>query len=282
MSSDHIDPFEFDYINTKVREFFKSHGMVECFEQNKRTILAACEDPKNVGFYDCRGTRYPLPQTNQMNLESVILKNPNKASGYFTYTTSYRFEENPVEGRHNTIFPMIEFELHCGMDGLLEFEKELLEYLGFGSKENYKEGDYLDICKKYGVDELTHEHEQRLFKDYGSIFFLKNFPESTDPFWNMKRNKDTGLAEKIDCIICGQETFGSANRSCDRYDMNERFHTISGGEYANLLFSKFGQDRVEKELDEYLEYNFIERSGCGIGYTRLARAMRMLGLLPKN
>ncbi|QKF93969.1 asx tRNA synthetase class II [Fadolivirus algeromassiliense] len=282
MSSDHINPFEFDYINTKVREFFKSRGMVECFEQNKRTILAACEDPQNVGSYECRGVKWPLPQTNQMNLEAVILSNPGKAPGYFTYTTSYRFEENPVEGRHNTVFPMIEFELACDMDGLLEFEKDLLQHLGFGSKQNYKEGDYLDICKQYGVDELTHEHEQQLFEDYGPVFFLKNFPESTSPFWNMKRNNESGLAEKIDAIICGIETFGSANRSCDKDDMRNRFHTISDGGYADLLYTKFGKDRVEKELDEYLSYNFYTRSGAGIGYTRLARAMRMLGLLPKN
>src|SRR5690242_11452117 len=111
MPSDSINPFEFDIINTKIREFFKSRGMVECFEQNKRTILAACEDPQNMGRYECQGTIYPLPQTNQMNLEAVILEHPTSAPGYFTYTTSYRFEKNPNPERHNTIFPMIEFEL---------------------------------------------------------------------------------------------------------------------------------------------------------------------------
>ena len=276
---DLIDPFEFDFINTKLREFFKSRKLIECFEQNKRNIMAACEDPQNVGFYDCRGIRYPLPQTNQMNLEDVILNNPNRAPGYFTYTTSYRFEENPNPTRHNTIFPMIEFEIASGFDGLLEFEKDLLEFLGFGPKEKYPEGDYLDICKKYGVDELTHEHEQKLFEDYGPVFFLKNFPESTSPFWNMKRNKETGLAEKIDCIICGIETFGSASRACDSEDMKHRFYTISDGEYANLLFTKFGKDRVEKELDGYLSHTFFERSGCGIGYTRICRAMKMMNLM---
>jgi len=275
---DHINPFDFDFINTKIREFFKSKGLVECFEQNKRTILAACEDPQNVGFYDCRGERFPLPQTNQMNLENIILENPGKALGYFTYTTSYRFEEHAVEGRHNTIFPMIEFELNEGMNELLNFEKELLEYLGFGTKDKFFEGDYLDICEKYGVSELTHEHEQKLFDDYGPVFFLKNFPESTSPFWNMKR-RENGIAEKIDCIICGIETFGSASRSCDAEEMRNKFYTISDGGYAGLLHEKFGKERVNKELDEYLSHTFFERSGCGIGYTRLHRGMKMLGLL---
>ena len=279
MSIDSVDPFEFDFISTKLRTFFKSRGMIECYEQNKRTIMAACEDPQTVGFYECKGLPFPLPQTNQMNLEDVILDNPNKAPGYFTLTTSYRFEQNPNPTRHNTIFPMIEFELPCNFDGLLEFEKDLLEHLGFGPKENYPEGDYLDICKKYGVDELGHEHEQKLFEDYGPVFFLKNFPESTSPFWNMKRNEKTGLAEKVDVIICGIETFGSASRSIDMDEMRKRFYTISDGEYANLLFTKFGKERVEEELEKYLSHVFFDRSGCGIGITRLCRGLKMTKLM---
>lgn len=279
MSRDHIDPFEFDKINTKVREFFKSRGLVECFEQNKQNIMAACEDPQNMGTYNCRGLPYPLPQTNQMNLENVILKNPDKAPGFFTYTTSYRFEQNPNPERHNTVFPMIEFEIPTGFDGLLEFEKDLLEHLGFGPKSSYFEGDYLDICKKYGVDELTHEHEQKLYEDYGPVFFLKNFPESTSPFWNMKRVDGGDLAEKIDCILTGCETFGSASRETSKNTMRDRFYTISNGEYSKALFDNFGKERVEKELEEYLSNDFICRSGCGIGYTRLAKAMKTVGIL---
>lgn len=275
---DFVDPYEFDFVNTKLREFFKSKGMIECYEQNKLTILAACEDPQSVGSFECRGNHWPLPQTNQMNLEHVILSKPT-TTGYFCLTTSYRFETKPVEGRHNTIFPMVEFELPCDMKGLQEFESELLEHLGFGPRDSFPEGDYLDICAKYGVDDLTHEHEGRLYEDFGPVFFLKNFPESTSPFWNMQRNLETGLANKIDVIICGIECFGSASRSSDVEDMRSKFHTISDGEYADLLYTKFGKERVEKELNEYLSYTFTERSGCGIGVTRLIRGMKMLGLL---
>jgi len=277
MSIDHVDPFEFDFLNTKLRAFFKSRNMVECFEQNKRTILAACEDVQNMGSFECRGELWPLPQTNQMNLEHVILNNPT-VPGIFCITTSYRFEKNPVEGRHNTIFPMIEFEIPGGFDSLIEFEKDMLEYLGFGSKNSYPEGDYMDICKKYGVDELTHEHETQLYKDYGPVFFLKNFPEGTSPFWNMQRDTETGLAKKIDVIICGTETIGSASRENNIEVMRNRFHTISDGEYAGLLYSTFGKDRVEKELDEYLAHTFFDRSGAGVGVTRMLAAMRALKL----
>ena len=36
------------------------------------------------------------------------------------------------------------------------------------------------------------------------------------------------------------------------------------------------------ELDEYLELEFIKRSGCGIGVTRLIKSMEKEGLLDKN
>ena len=89
--------------------------------------------------------------------------------------------------------------------------------------------------------------------------------------WNMKQNGD-GTADKIDVIISGQETIGSAERSSDPEEMREMFNTISEGMYADLLFGRFGKDRVEKELDDFLSLDMIPRVGGGIGLTRLIRA----------
>lgn len=277
MSIELINPKEFDYVTSKCREFFKSRGLTECFVQNKLSILAACEDPTTVASFDYAGQCWPLPQTGQMWLEHILLTNPD-SKGYFCITTSYRQEASPVAGRHDLIFPMIEFEIPSDIEGLREFEKSLLEHLGFGSKDSFHEGEYLDVCKKYDVSELTHEHEKKLYEDYGPIFFLNNFPETTSPFWNMNRT-DTGLAEKTDVIIYGIETFGSASRSCDPENMKDKFHSISNGMYANLLYSRFGKQRVEDELNTFLNHKFFTRSGCGIGYTRLARAMRLANLI---
>ena len=47
--------------------------------------------------------------------------------------------------------------------------------------------------------------------------------------------------------------------------MREQFHTISGGDYALLLYNLFGKDRVLKELDEFLQFDFIPRFGGGKG-----------------
>lgn len=278
MSIELIEPAEFDKVSTKFREFFKSKGLIEVAAQHRLSILAACEDPTTISTFDYCGKVWPLPQTSQMWLEYELLTKPN-VPGYFSFSTSYRQEANPVEGRHNLIFPMIEFEIPGDMNELENFERELLQHLGFGDKNSFPGGDYLDVCKKYGVDELTHEHETRLLQDYGPVFFLKNFPETTSPFWNMKRHATNPTANKIDVIINGIETIGSAERSCNPKDMMDRFYTISDGQYAKTLFSRFGKQRVQEEIDQFMKHKFIERSGAGIGVTRVISAMKANNLL---
>ena len=88
----------------------------------------------------------------------------------------------------------------------------------------------------------------------------------------MKQNGDN-TAAKIDVILGGMETIGSAERSTNKEEMQDTFHTISDGKYAALLYDKFGHDRVEKELKEFLSHDFIPRVGGGIGLTRLIQAM---------
>ncbi len=51
------------------------------------------------------------------------------------------------------------------------------------------------------------------------------------------------------------------------------FYNISEGGYAKILFSKFGKERVEKELDAFLSFDFFPRVGGGIGVTRIINAM---------
>ena len=60
--------------------------------------------------------------------------------------------------------------------------------------------------------------------------------------------------------------------------MREMFHTISDGMYADLLFKLFGKDRVEKELDEFLSFDFFPRFGGGIGVTRMISALEKCGV----
>lgn len=175
----------------------------------------------------------------------------------------------------------MEFEIKGDMKDLENFERELLEHLGYGKKDSFPGGDYEDLCEKYGVTELTHAHEAMMYKDYGPIFFLRNFPERTSPFFNMKRNEKTGMANKIDVIMSGMETIGSAERSCDVKEMTKRFYTISDGQYAKILFARFGKKRVEKEIKEFMAHKFFCRSGSGIGVTRLISSLKKEGLMPQ-
>ncbi len=266
---------EFSYISERLRSFFQGRkGFVEVPAQSRPSILAACEDPKTISTFVFDGVEYPLPQTGQMWLEHELLKNPD-LNGVYCQTISYRDEPNPKKGRHDKIFPMFEFEAKGDMEDLKTLESELLVFLGFPEPVSV---DYEEMCKKYGVDEIDDEHEKRIGEDYGISSSLERFPQRTHPFWNMK-HYGNGIFNKVDVLLHGMETIGSAERSTDVNEMRENFMTISDGIYARTLFEKLTKDRTMRELDEYLSLPMIPRFGAGMGITRMARAMRLSGLL---
>tara|TARA_Y100000816_G_C26010290_1_gene528189 strand:- start:50 stop:904 length:855 start_codon:yes stop_codon:yes gene_type:complete len=272
-----IDSVKFNKVISKLREFFLAKNFIEVHTQNRLSILAACEDPFNVQTFQYTGKVWPLVQTGQMWLEYEILSKPDVA-GYFCVTTSYRMEPNPVPGRHDVIFPMFEFEFKGDINELVELQKELLVHLGY-NKSNFYENDYKAIAEEFGTTELEHEHEEKLYTDKSPVAFIKNFPEFTSPFWNMRRNPSDDTSYKVDVILSGMETFGSAEREVDKDVMRAKFESIMEGSYKNKLFELFGEERTRAELEEYLELNFIKRSGCGIGVTRLIKSMDKEGLL---
>ena len=259
-----------------LRSFFLGKNYIETHTQSRLSILAACEDPKTIQTFHYKGQDWPLPQTGQMWLEYELLSKPDVA-GYFCLSTSYRNEPNPIPGRHKTIFPMFEFESHGGFEALKKMEKELIAFLGIQDIDKIPEKKYLDMAKKYGTNIIENEHEAQMLKEYGPVIFLTNFPLYTSPFWNMQMVGD--IANKIDVIIEGQETIGSAERSTDPEDMYEKFHTISNGEYAKLLYAKFGEERIKYELDSFLNLKFFPRFGGGIGMTRLIRALEIHNII---
>lgn len=280
----HINPYHYNSLMKKCREFFEAQGLIECSLNNRITILAACESPETVVSFEYLGKSWSLQQTTQMLLEEqLLLEGESCKNGFYNISTSYRNEQNPIEGRHCLIFPMAELELLTDMDGMVEFQKNLLEHLGFGPKASYVEVNYVDMCEKYGVTELTHEHEGLMGKEYGNVVFLKYFP-SEESFWNMARCQNPKFCKKVDVLLGSSsikmmETIGSAERSVDVKQMRESFETISDGKYAGLLYEKFGKDRVDQEMDEYLSYKMFQRSGMGIGITRLMDVMISLNLL---
>lgn len=257
---------------TKLRTFFLERGFLEVDTQSRRSILAACEDPSTIATYFFAGTKWPLPQTGQMWLEYDLLKNP-ELPGVFCLTTSYRDEPNPIPERHLKIFPMFEFETHGNMTSLHTILEELCVWMGFGSQDSFMQGDYKNVASYFGTEEIKANHEMNIWQNFSHVFFLKNFPTYTHPFFNMKKEGDH--AKKIDAILYGMETVGSAERSCNIEEMREMFHTISNGMYAKLLFNHFGTERVLRELDEFLSLDFFPRFGGGIGITRMMRAVHL-------
>lgn len=255
----------------KMRKFFLDKNFIEVPTQSRLSILAACENPHSVKTFEYGGLIWPLPQTGQMWLEYELLKNP-EWDGVFCISTSYREEKNPIPGRHSLIFPMFEVESKGTIKDLINLQHELLQYLGFDIP---KEVNYDEVCQEYGnVSILEHEHETRMWEEKGSSISLQYFPIRTNPFWNMKRNEN-GTFNKVDVILYGQETIGSAERSCNVNEMREMFYTIENGEYSKKLFELFGKDRVEKELEEFLTLDFFPRFGWGCGLTRLERAYEL-------
>ena len=269
-----MDIFQYSDAITRMRDFFqKKKGFIEVPSQARRSILAACEDPKTISQYIFSGVNWPLPQTGQMWLERELLKHPD-LPGVFCISTSYRNEPDPIPGRHDKIFPMFEFESKGTMDDMVRLEEELLEHLGFDQKAAYI--DYDDASDELFTLQLEAEHEAVLQKLHGDVVYLQNFPLHSDPFWNMKQQEDGKHFSKVDVLLYGMETIGSAERSCNVEQMRSLFYSISDGQYSKLLFNHFGQLRVERELEEYFSLDMFERFGGGIGLTRMCRALGLL------
>ena len=87
--------------------------------------------------------------------------------------------------------------------------------------------------------------------------------------------------------------FGTENANSCKINssgsIKERFSKQSGGKYSHRLFKIAGDGDLEKgkklvmaELEDYWSRPFTVRSGFGMGWTRLTRAMRNLGLFPEN
>jgi len=267
----------YDKIQKELRQFFSyEKRFVEVPTQSRFFILAACEDPNTLVVAEIGGVKWSLPQTGQMWLEHELLKNPG-LPGVFCVTTSYRNEPHPIKGRHDIVFPMFEFESKGDFRDLENLERELLDFLGFESPTKIF---YEDACREYGVNLIGADEEEKLCEKHGTVI-LYNFPQRTDPFWNMKHNGG-GFFNKIDVLLGkekGMETIGSAERSCNAKEMYQNFMSVSDGKYKQKLFDEFGEERVMGELNEYLSLRMFPRFGGGMGLTRLARAMKSEGLL---
>lgn len=270
-----LDPKQFNSVLRAARTFFGDVcGFTEVHTQNRLSILAACEDPKNVARYEYMKQWWPLPQTGQMWLEYELLTKPD-TKGFYCVSTSYRSEPDAVAGRHFSIFPMIEFETHGDEADLKRMFRDFCAHMGL-EDQHIGEDEFESVAARWGGedDDVDHAAEEALYtEEKCPALLLTRFPERANPFWNMARTEDGKYAKKIDTIMGGQETIGSAERSVDLDQMYSSFYTVENGEYAQLLFKLFGRDRVEQELNDFLCLPMFPRFGGGIVVTRLMQAM---------
>jgi hypothetical protein len=74
-----------------------------------------------------------------------------------------------------------------------------------------------------------------MWEEKGPVVSLEYFPRRTNPFWNMK-HRGEGVFNKVDVILYGQETIGSAERSSDVGEMREMFYSIEDGKYCRRWY----------------------------------------------
>ena len=265
--------YHYDLMVRKLRSFFQKKGFMEVPASSRLSIMAACEDPTTVTMFQMGGQIWPCSQTGQMWLEIELLKNPS-IPGVFCLGPSFRDEKDAIAGRHHLVFPIFDFEGQGTFEDLQMIESELLVHLGFAAPTSVA---YEDLCGQYGATLLEAPQEARMCKEINTIISLEKHPVRSDPFWNMRYIGD-GIFNKIDVIMYGMETIGSAERSNDPDEMLHYFHTVSDGGYAKLFFEHFGKERVMKELNAYLALDFFPRFGGGIGLTRLEHAFMQAGL----
>ena len=121
------DMFAFDAAVYKMRQYFReAKGFIEVPTQSRRSILAACEDPKTISQYQFNGVNWPLPQTGQMWLEYELLKNPTvKGVGVEHYL--YDDRESPKWAPEGFIWDNMKSHLEANLH-IYRHEKERLNW----------------------------------------------------------------------------------------------------------------------------------------------------------
>lgn len=263
---------------SRLREFFISRGFIEVHPQSHHSFLAIADDVSTITTYSYAGENHLLPQSAHMWLEFELLKNPD-LPGVFCCSTSYRQHKNPVPGRHENIFPIFDFETSGGIQSMLQIQRELLEYLNF-DMEQYKEFTYDNLTLDLGVKHIDAATESLIGQNISPTTVVTNKPDTLNPSWSSKR--DGNHVKTSDVLLFGMETIGASERATQTDLMRERFYTMDDGNWAQTLFDTFGQNRVERELGEFLSLDFFPRSTGSIGLTRMIRALRELDTAQQN
>lgn len=264
---------QYHYVINAVKFFFLEKGFYECFTENMLSMFSVC-DPFNVKIYECDKQKFTFIQTNQICLDEELLKNPS-VSGFFCITNVYKKDSLST-------YPILEFILNGNINSLEVLEKELLNYLEYHQVSKCVEQDYSYISKKKNADVicLSDDIKQKIHEKFGTVFFLKNYPEYANTHWNIKKNQNNTY-NKITVILSGQEVIESYENDTDKKQIFETFTTMQNGTYNKKLYELFGEKYVNETLNNYLSNTFITRSSGKIYINELIISMLQEGLIPE-
>lgn len=232
-----IDHTIYDNGVTRIKSFFKIKGFVELHNHSPLSILNACENPEQLETFQYNNQLWPFQQSSKMILDNEFLKRPVR--GYFCLITN---------SEHKLVF---DFIMNAGIQDIIALERELLEFIGFTS--NYPIIAYSDNVPYY------------------DIFFLEHFPNHMYPRWNIKQT-DEQYVEQVNLIIQGVEVISAFELSTNKCEMRNKLYE----QYVPNLNELFGEERVQRELDQFFNHEFVTRSCGTIDITKLVEYMNII------
>lgn len=239
----------------KVLKLLRQQGFSESKQTGARNVLAV-KDPRTLCFKNNRHGLAMVPQTDIVRLQEQLLA-PNNFRGVFS--------QSDDEGT-------IEFALKGATDKLLVFLKTLSsELCGRVPTQLTYDG----VAAYFAASEINESVETQIGEKWPCCF-ITDFPERSDPFWNVKRiggEPARGFFAQVELIARGQRVVSSAEFSCNPTEMQDRIAKMKGGEFKKGMFEKLGPEFTTR-LDHYLRGKFEPISGGTIDIIKLAKALK--------
>ncbi len=257
-----------------LRSFFQDKkGFIEVPAQSRPSIFAT-QTAESIGQFAVNNIPFPLPQSNLLCLDYEMLKNP-EWKGVYSISTRYQDDSTPEQ---ESTCPIFEFCVPGNCNDLKRFHDELLLFLGFEQSIPLL---YEEVCKKYETQSLQAYHKATLAQEISAVITLEDFPSRTFPFWNTKY-AGNGVYHKSETLLHGISVITSQEQETNGEKLREGFFSLNQGKYAQSLVARFGKERVNRDLEEYLSLPMLDRFASTIDLSKLANALEMAGIFKKT
>jgi len=260
-------------------------------------ITGACENIDTLFKLDYYGQQGFLTQTGQLALELQI----PELERVCATIKSFRAEPE-ADKRHQTEFPLVEFEFKYEGQGLPQLldriegtvkemvantlaQEQALDALGANPKRLEKEianpyerityRDALGLLKEHGYKnlefgvDLKHNHEQTIVEALGGPTFVTHYPEKIK-FFNMQRDKeDAEVVQSADLLMpYSGEAVGSAVREENPEQLEQK---LLKSELYRLHQERGGSLEEFRWYLDAVKANPVPHAGCGIGLNRITQ-----------